>query len=219
MKRSERQLHLRLNTGHADHATASGALHQELKECRLANTRFALQHERPAFAAPHGSKELFKLGAFRCPANKSHGTSSAHGQRRLHVLLILQWRQLLVGALPRGSSADVPQVGHGPDGLLFDARGPLLPGLVRPVAVVQDRLHHQEVAGDDRVRPGGQELPPGRPGPARCRLDARSDPSSWGKEEDSISAARFSASYSGRAIIFPLIVINWRAAARQAVAP
>lgn len=28
------------------------------------------------------------------------------------------------------------------------------------------------------------------------------DPSSWGKEEDSISAARFSASYSGRVIIF-----------------
>lgn len=28
------------------------------------------------------------------------------------------------------------------------------------------------------------------------------DPSSWGKEEDSVSAARFSASYSGRAIIF-----------------
>jgi ABC-type bacteriocin/lantibiotic exporter with double-glycine peptidase domain len=28
------------------------------------------------------------------------------------------------------------------------------------------------------------------------------DPSSWGKEEDSISAARFSASYSGRVITF-----------------
>ena len=38
----------------------------------------------------------------------------------------------------------------------------------------QDRLHHQEVAGDDHVSLGGQELPPGRPGPARRRLDARS---------------------------------------------
>jgi hypothetical protein len=31
MQRSERQLHLRLNTGHPDHAAVSGALHQELK--------------------------------------------------------------------------------------------------------------------------------------------------------------------------------------------
>jgi len=35
MQRRERQLILRLDTGHADHATASGPLHQELKQCRL----------------------------------------------------------------------------------------------------------------------------------------------------------------------------------------
>ncbi len=35
------------------------------------------------------------------------------------------------------------------------------------------RFHHQEVAGDDRMRLDGQELPPRRPGPAGCRIDAR----------------------------------------------
>ncbi|WP_425465608.1 hypothetical protein [Nonomuraea turkmeniaca] len=35
----------------------------------------------------------------------------------------------------------------------------------------QCRLDHQEVTRDDRVRLGGQELPPGRPGPARHRID------------------------------------------------
>lgn len=35
----------------------------------------------------------------------------------------------------------------------------------------QRRLDHQEVAGDDRVSLGGQELPPGRPGPAGRRID------------------------------------------------
>ena len=32
-------------------------------------------------------------------------------------------------------SADGSQICHVPDGLRFDVRGPLLPGLVRPVAV------------------------------------------------------------------------------------
>jgi hypothetical protein len=86
LQRSERQLHLRLTTGHADHATVSGALHQELKECRLADTRLAMQHQRPALAAAHGSNELFKHSAFQCPVNQRHGTSRAHRQRRLHVL-------------------------------------------------------------------------------------------------------------------------------------
>lgn len=35
-----------------------------------------------------------------------------------------------------GFSADGSQVGHIPDGLCFDVRGPLLPGLVRPMTVV-----------------------------------------------------------------------------------
>ena len=35
-----------------------------------------------------------------------------------------------------GFSADGSQVGHVPDGLRLDVRGPLPPGLVRPVAVV-----------------------------------------------------------------------------------
>ena len=35
-----------------------------------------------------------------------------------------------------GFSADGSQVGHVPDGLRFDVRGPLPPGLMRPVAVV-----------------------------------------------------------------------------------
>ena len=39
-----------------------------------------------------------------------------------------------------GFSAEGSQGGHVPDRLRFDARGPLLPGLVRPVAVVMDRV-------------------------------------------------------------------------------
>jgi hypothetical protein len=36
----------------------------------------------------------------------------------------------------------------------------------------EHRLHHQEVTGDDRVSLGGQELPPGRPGPPRRGIGA-----------------------------------------------
>lgn len=46
-------------------------------------------------------------------------------------------------------SADSSQVGHVVDGLRFDVRGPLLPGLVRPVAVVMDHVlvqHQDQVA-------------------------------------------------------------------------
>ena len=39
-----------------------------------------------------------------------------------------------------GSSADGPQVGYIPDGLRFDVRRPLLPGLVWPVPVVMDQV-------------------------------------------------------------------------------
>ena len=39
-----------------------------------------------------------------------------------------------------GFSADGSQVGHVPDGMGFDVRGPLLPGLVRPVTVVVDQV-------------------------------------------------------------------------------
>jgi hypothetical protein len=39
-----------------------------------------------------------------------------------------------------GSSADRPQVGHVPDGLRLDVRGPLPPGLVRSVAVVMGQV-------------------------------------------------------------------------------
>ncbi len=48
-----------------------------------------------------------------------------------------------------GFSADGSQVGHVPDGLRFDVRGPLLPGLVRPVAVVMGQVlaeHQVQVA-------------------------------------------------------------------------
>jgi hypothetical protein len=38
-----------------------------------------------------------------------------------------------------GFSADGSQVGHVPEGLGLHVRGPLLPGLVRPVAVYQAR--------------------------------------------------------------------------------
>lgn len=59
------------------------------------------------------------------------------------------------------------------------------PGGVQPAGAVldehqhvqpleQDRLHHYEVAGDDRAGLGGQELPLGRSGPAGRGLDARS---------------------------------------------
>jgi hypothetical protein len=39
-----------------------------------------------------------------------------------------------------GFSADMPQVGHVPDGLHFDFRWPLPPGLVRPVAVAMGQV-------------------------------------------------------------------------------
>ena len=39
-----------------------------------------------------------------------------------------------------GFSADGSQVGQVPDGLRFDVQGPLLPGLVWPVAVVMDHV-------------------------------------------------------------------------------
>lgn len=58
------------------------------------------------------------------------------------------------------------------------------PGQVQPTGAVLDehqhvqplqqhRFHHQEVTGDDRVCLGGQELPPGRPGPPGRWVDAR----------------------------------------------
>jgi hypothetical protein len=48
-----------------------------------------------------------------------------------------------------GLSADGSQVSHVLDRLLFNVRGPLLPGLVRPVAVVMDQVlaeHYGQVA-------------------------------------------------------------------------
>ena len=47
------------------------------------------------------------------------------------------------------SSADRPQAGYVAAGLRFDVRGPLLPGLVRPVAVVTGHVlaeHQVQVA-------------------------------------------------------------------------
>jgi hypothetical protein len=47
------------------------------------------------------------------------------------------------------SAADRPQVGYLPAGLRLDVRGPLLPGLVRPVAVVMGDVlaeHQVQVA-------------------------------------------------------------------------
>jgi hypothetical protein len=69
-----------------------------------------MQHERPALTAPHGSKELFKHGAFRRPANKPHGTSSAHRQRRPYVL-ILHGVQV-IGVPLKAASRITPAVGH-----------------------------------------------------------------------------------------------------------
>ena len=57
------------------------------------------------------------------------------------------------------------------------------PGHVQPSGAVLDehqhiepleqhRLDDQEVTGDDGVRLGGEELPPGRPGPPRRGIDA-----------------------------------------------
>jgi hypothetical protein len=57
------------------------------------------------------------------------------------------------------------------------------PGQVQPAGAVLDehqhvqplgqhRLDGQEVTGDDGARLGGEELPPGRPGPARRGIDA-----------------------------------------------
>jgi hypothetical protein len=53
-----------------------------------------------------------------------------------------------------GFSADMPQVGHVRDGLHFDARWPLLPGLVRPVAVVMGQVpaEHQVQMAFARIK-------------------------------------------------------------------
>jgi hypothetical protein len=55
-----------------------------------------------------------------------------------------------------GFSADGPQVAHVPDGLRLYIRGPLPPGLMRPVAVVMLQVlaeHHGQVAlAEDQVR-------------------------------------------------------------------
>jgi hypothetical protein len=54
------------------------------------------------------------------------------------------------------SSADRPQVGYVPAGLRFDVRGPLLPGLVRPVAVVMGHVlaeHQVQVAATEDQGP------------------------------------------------------------------
>jgi len=48
-----------------------------------------------------------------------------------------------------GFSANGSQVGYVPDGLRLNVRGPLLPGLMRPVAVVMDQVlaeHQVQVA-------------------------------------------------------------------------
>jgi hypothetical protein len=45
-----------------------------------------------------------------------------------------------------GFSADGSQVGHVPDGMRFDVRGPLSPGLVRPVTVVVDQEAYAKVS-------------------------------------------------------------------------
>jgi hypothetical protein len=48
-----------------------------------------------------------------------------------------------------GFSADGSQVGYVPDGLRLNVRGPLLPGLMRPVAVVMGQVlaeHQGQVA-------------------------------------------------------------------------
>ena len=58
-------------------------------------------------------------------------------------------------------SADGSQVGYGPDGLRFDVRGPLLPGLVRPVAVVmgQKLAEHQDQVAFTQDQDPAQQLP------------------------------------------------------------
>ena len=61
-----------------------------------------------------------------------------------------------------GFSADRSQVGRVPDGLRFDVRGPLLPGLVRPVAVVMPHVlaeHPGKVAFADDKDPVQQLAP------------------------------------------------------------
>jgi hypothetical protein len=59
-----------------------------------------------------------------------------------------------------GSSANGSQAGHIPDGLHLDVRGPLLPGLVRPVASIEP------TQGAARRRTPGHLpfAPPGSPG-------------------------------------------------------
>jgi Papain-like cysteine protease AvrRpt2 len=88
-----------------------------------------------------------------------------------------------------------------------------LPGEARPAATIDDLRSCLESTGGPLIASVTLRFPEdGRrgghlvvvtavdegPGARICTRD----PSSWGKEEDSISAARFSASYSGRVIIF-----------------
>ena len=70
-----------------------------------------------------------------------------------------------------GFSADGSQVGYGLDGLRFDVRGPLLPGLVRPVAVVMGHVlaEHQVQVAFTQDQDPVQQLAAERPHDARCR--------------------------------------------------
>ena len=90
-----------------------------------------------------------------------------------------------------GFPADGSKVGHVPDGLRFHVRGPLLPGLMRPVAVVMDHVlaeHEGQVAlteNQDPVEQLAAEVPLTRSQMAfiRGRLRQGSDnPQSLGPE-------------------------------------
>jgi hypothetical protein len=70
-------------------------------------------------------------------------------------------RDYIVEVHHGGFSADSSQVGHVADGLRFDVRGPLLPGLVWPVPVVVDHVlaqHQGQVALAEDQHPV-QQLP------------------------------------------------------------
>ena len=70
VQRRERELHLRLHAGHAQHAEVAGRLDRVLEQRRLADSRFAPQDE--GFAAPgtRGREQLVQRRALVAPTTQ-----------------------------------------------------------------------------------------------------------------------------------------------------
>ena len=85
MQPGERQLHLRLDTGGAHHPAARRLRDQVLQQRRLAHTRFAAHHQRPALTAANRLDELVEDVPFAAPAPQFCGASSDRGMGGHHA--------------------------------------------------------------------------------------------------------------------------------------